>query len=138
MPELLLGGLPLLRIGNSLVTEMIYAFQVLIIGIHRTCGLDHRPQRFGILQHRTGTEHVLIERLIVVICHENRTLEGIQQTGVMDIAVGIVNEYTGFHIALGIDVQVVASTGNTAPTYSASFWKSMEKMALVLRNSRMR
>ncbi len=32
----------------------------------------------------------------------------------MDIAVGIVDEHAGLHIALGVDVQLVPATGNAA------------------------
>lgn len=49
-----------------------------------------------------------------MIGHKDRALEGIQQTGVMDVAVGVVNEYAGLHIAFGVDVQIAPPTGDTA------------------------
>lgn len=74
----------------------------------------HGPQRFGIFQHGAGTQHVFIEGLVVVVRHEDGTLEGVQQAGIVDVAVGVVDEYAGLHIALGVDVQIVSSAGDAS------------------------
>ena len=52
-------------------------------------------QDLRILQHRAGTEHILIKRLIVMVGHEQRLFQDLKDGVLPDIAVGIVNEYTG-------------------------------------------
>ena len=48
-----------------------------------------------------------------MIGHENRALEGVEQRRVVDIGIGIMNEYTWLHIARCVDVQVVPSPCDT-------------------------
>ena len=62
---------------------------------------------------------VIVERLVVMISLEKRALQCFQQRAVMDIGVGVVDEYTRLHIALGIDVQITASACDTS-TYELS------------------
>ena len=52
--------------------------------------------------------------LSVVVGHKERAFERVQKRGLVDVAVGIVDEYAGFHISLCVDVQIVPSTGDTA------------------------
>ena len=91
---------------------MIHTLRALVVRADCSRLFDHGPQRLGIFQHRTGPQHILVEGLVVVIRHEERAFEGIQQAGVVDIAVGVVDEYAGLHIALGVDVQIVPSAGD--------------------------
>ena len=93
---------------------MVHTLRALVVGTHRSCLFHHGPQRLGIFQHGARTQHVFIEGLVVVVRHEDGTLEGVQQAGVVDVAVGVVDEYAGFHIALGVDVQIVSSAGDAA------------------------
>lgn len=94
-PQLLRSGLPAFRIRRRLIAEMVHALRALIVGAHSTGLFHHGPQRLRIFQHGAGTQHVFIKGLIVMIRHEDRALEGVQQTGIVDVAVGIVDEYTG-------------------------------------------
>ena len=93
---------------------MIHALLIHVVGIDSAGLLDHLADLLRVFQHRTWPEHILVEGLIVMVSHEQRALQRVQQADVMDIAVGIVNEHTGLHIALGIDVQITAAAGNTA------------------------
>ena len=86
-PQLIGGRLPVFGIRRSLVAQVVNGFGTLIVGIHCTCGLDHGAKFLGILQHGTGLEHILIEGLVVMVGHEQRASQGIQQTGIVDVAV---------------------------------------------------
>ena len=49
-----------------------------------------------------------------MVGHKERAFERVQKRGLVDVAVGIVDEYAGFHVSLCVDVQIVPSTGDTA------------------------
>lgn len=55
----------------------------------------HLPQLIRILQHGARTEHIIVERLVPMIGHENRGLKALQQAHLPDIGIGVVDEYTG-------------------------------------------
>ena len=114
LPKFLSSALPVFRIGCRFITQMVHTLRALVVGTHRACLFHHGPQRFGIFQHGAGTQHVFIEGLVVVVRHEDGTLEGVQQAGIVDVAVGVVDEYAGLHIALGVDVQIVSSAGDAS------------------------
>ena len=57
---------------------------------------------------------VIIKRLAVMIGHEDRALQRFDQRVFADIHVGIVDEHTGIDIAVGVDVEVPAASGNAA------------------------
>lgn len=48
------------------------------------------------------------------IGHEQRRLIGLQQRLFADVRIGIVDEGTGLHVAVGVDVRVAAATGDAA------------------------
>ena len=52
---------------------------------------------------------VAVKRLIVVICHKQRRLEGLQQTLISDVGIGVVNEGARLNIAVGVDMKVIPS-----------------------------
>ncbi len=93
---------------------MVHGFGAFVVGGHGTGGLDHGPELFGVLKHGAGTEHIVIEGLVVVVGHEQGRAQGIQQGSVVDVAVGVMDEHTGLHIALGVDVQIVPAAGDAA------------------------
>ena len=52
---------------------------------------------------------VAVKRLIVVICHKQRRLEGLQQTLISDVGIGVVNEGARLDIAVGVDMKIIPS-----------------------------
>ena len=93
---------------------MIHAFGGLIL---RGVGIGvfhHFAQTLGIFQHGTGLEQILVERLVIVIGHEQGRLIGFQKGLFPDVGVGIVDEGAGLDVAVGVDVQVAATAGDAA------------------------
>ena len=114
LPELVGCRGPAVGIARALVAQVIDALRILIIRVHRTGFLDHPAQAFRVFQHRAGAQHVVVARLIVKVGHEQRALERFKQRVLMDIHIGIVDEYARLDVALGIDVQIAAASGNAA------------------------
>ena len=97
--------------------------------------LNDLPDLLRILQHGTGAQVVVIEGLAVVIGHEQRRGQHLQQGLLPDVGVGVVDEHAGVAVAVGVDVQKAPAPAMQPPTYSPSFWKSIIKMGLVWRYS---
>ena len=57
---------------------------------------------------------ILIERLVIIICHKQRGVQNLKQAARPDVGIRIMNEYTRLCITICIDVEVVTSTGNTS------------------------
>ena len=57
---------------------------------------------------------ITVKRLVLTVRHEQRLLQCGQQVHLLDIGTGIMNEYTGFHIPIGIDMTVVSAACDTA------------------------
>ena len=68
--------------------------------------LHHLPKHFGIFQHGTGAQMILVKGLPIMIGHENGGFQRLQQRHVPNIGVGIVNEHAGVHVAIGIDMEI--------------------------------
>lgn len=68
---------------------------------------------------------VLVEGLAVVVSHEQRAVQDLQNALVMDVGVGVVDEHAGLCVTGRVDVEVVAAAAMQPPTNSPSFWKSM-------------
>ena len=51
-----------------------------------------------------------------MVGHEDGTPQGVQQADLADVGIGVVDEYAGVHVAVGVDVQVAVSPGN-APAH---------------------
>lgn len=68
-----------------------------------------------------------------MIGHKNGRLETLQQRLFPDIAFRVVDEHTGVHIAVGIDMQERRPLAMQPPTYFVSFWKSMAKSGFSAR-----
>ena len=79
-----------------------------------TAAANHIAQNLGVLQHRAGTQMVAVEGLALVIFLEQGLLQAFQQALVMDVGAGVMDEYAGLHIAVGVDVSILAATGDTA------------------------
>ena len=89
-------------VGVALGAQMVCRLGRLHVRGMRAGGFYHCPELFRIFQHGTGTEHVVVEGLTVVIGHEHGGLHGFRQGLLADIGIGIVDEYTGIHVAVGI------------------------------------
>ena len=76
--------------------------------------VHHLFQQFGVFQHGAGAQMVFVEGLAVVVGHEQRTLQDLQDAAVMDVGIGVVDEHAGFRITGGVDVEVIAAAGNAA------------------------
>ena len=57
---------------------------------------------------------VAVEGLALVIFLEQGLLQAFQQALVMDVGTGVMDEYAGLHIAVGVDVSILAYAGDTA------------------------
>ena len=57
---------------------------------------------------------VLVEGLAVVVSHEQRAVQNLQNRLVVDVSVGVVDEHTGLSITGRVDVEVVAAAGDAA------------------------
>ena len=99
------------------------ALRTLVVSIDSAHIFHHFGQEFRVFQHGAGTEHVFIERLGVVIGHEEGGLQCIQQAFVMDVHVGVMDEHTGLHIALGVDVKIAPAAGNASANILAVILK---------------
>ena len=80
----------------------------------RSGRLDHLTQQFRILQHRAGSQLIAVERLSLVVSHEQRTLEALQNRLLMNIRIGEVDEHARLRISAGVDVEVIAASGDAS------------------------
>ena len=93
---------------------MIDAFRGLQVGAVSTGLVHHFFQQLGVFQHRAGAQMVLVEGLTVVVSHEQRAAEDLQNAAVVDVSVGIVDKHAGFCVTGRVDVEVIAAAGNAA------------------------
>ena len=93
---------------------MVNTFRGLILGRMGTGFLYHATQTFRIFQHRTRLEHIIIKGLTVVIGHKQRRLICFQQGLFTDVGVRVMDKSARLNVTIGIDMQIVAATSNTA------------------------
>ena len=113
LPQPVGGGLPAGGVGIALGAQVLGALRGLWVGGMGASTHHHLPQLFRVFQHRAGAQHVVVEGLSVVIGHEHRPPQAVQQGFFPDVGVGVVDEYAGVHVAVGIDVEITPATGNT-------------------------
>ena len=77
-PDLVGGRLPIGCVALALVAQMIDAFRALEVGAVGAGLVNHLAQQLGVFQHGAGTQVVLIEGLAVVVGHEQRALQDLQ------------------------------------------------------------
>lgn len=131
------GGSPVLRVTVAFGAQIIHVFQGGYVTGVCPGFVDHFPQFFRILQHGAGPQMVFIERLTIVVCHEQGRAQCFQQSLFPDVGIGIMNEHAGIAVTVGVDVEVTAAARRyIPPTYSPSFWKSSMKMGFFPRSSR--
>ena len=121
-PDLVGYRLPVGSICTAFVAEVVYALGRLQVGAVSTGVMHHLAQKLGVFQHRAGTQMVFIEGLAVVVSHEERAAENIEDAAVVDVGVGVVDEDARFCIARRIDMEIVASACDA----------SAHKLAIVL------
>ena len=71
-----------------------------------------QPSR--IVQDRTGTEHIVVPWLVVMVSHEQRRLIRFQQSFFPDIRIRIVDKRAGLNVSVGVDMAVAAPDGNAS------------------------
>ena len=71
--------------------------------------MNHGGQLFRIVKQRTGSQEILVERLVFAVFHEQRRLEGFQERLFLDVGIGVVNECARFDVAGRIDMEIAAS-----------------------------
>ena len=113
-PDLVCRGLPVGSVALALLAQMLHALRRLQVGAVGTGLVHHLLKQLGVLQHRAGTQVILVERLAVVVSHEQRAVQDLQNALVVDVGVGIVDEHAGLCVAGRVDVEVVAAAGNAA------------------------
>lgn len=90
--------------------------------------LDDTLQDLRVLQHRAWTEHVVIEWLVIMVSHEQRLFQDLENCILVNISIRVMNKYAWFCITVCINMEVVSSTCDTSSYESPSFWKSMVKI----------
>ena len=75
----------------------------------KTAGLrNHLAQQLRVFQHGARAQVVLVERLAVVVRHEERRLQDFEQCFFANVGIGIVDEHARVGVAAGVDIQVYA------------------------------
>ena len=57
---------------------------------------------------------IVVKRLAFGVFFEQRLLQTFEQALVLDIGTGIMDEYTRFHVAIGVNMAIVPATGYTS------------------------
>ena len=69
---------------------------------------NHLAQQLRVFQHGARAQVVLVERLAVVVRHEERRLQDFEQCFFADVGIGIADEHARVGVAAGVDIQVSA------------------------------
>ena len=109
IPELLSYGRPL---SSELVAARAEGVDILRreqVGGLGSRLLDHLSQALRVFKHRARAQMVVVERLTVPICLEERTLERLDECLFADVGVRVVYEHAGLDIACGVDMEIVSA-----------------------------
>ena len=74
---------------------------------------DDPPQSCRVFQHGTGPQHIIIKGLALIIFVKQRRLQTFFNALLPNVGVAVMDKHTRLRVTLGIDVKVVAPTGNT-------------------------
>ena len=77
-------------------------------------GFHHVRQHVPVLQDGAGAQQVVVERLPLVVLHEDRRFQGIEQRRLAYVRVGVVREHARLHVAGGVDMQIASSAGDAS------------------------
>ena len=69
---------------------------------------NHLAQQLRVFQHGARAQVVLVERLAIVVRHEERRLQDFEQCFFADVGIGIADEHARVGVAAGVDIQVYA------------------------------
>lgn len=69
---------------------------------------NHLAQQLRAFRHGARAQVVLVERLAIVVRHEERRLQDFEQCFFANVGIGIVDEYARVGVAAGVDIQVYA------------------------------
>lgn len=69
---------------------------------------NHLAQQLRVFQHGARAQVVLVERLAIVVRHEERRLQDFEQCFFANVGIGIVDEHARVGVAAGVDIQVYA------------------------------
>ena len=99
------------KINPSGICETtLWAVKCLRMFIKReTAGLrNHLAQQLRVFQHGARAQVVLVERLAIVVRHEERRLQDFGQCFFANVGIGIVDEHARVGVAVGVYIQVYA------------------------------
>lgn len=68
---------------------------------------NHLAQQLRVFQHGARAQVVLVERLTIVVRHEERRLQDFEQCFFANVGIGIVDKHARVDVA-GVDIQVYA------------------------------
>ena len=75
----------------------------------KTAGLsNHLAQQLRVFRHEARAQVVLVERLAIVLRHEERRLQDFVQCFFAFVVIGIADEHARVGVAAGVDIQVYA------------------------------
>lgn len=69
---------------------------------------NHLAQQLRVFQYGARAQVVLVERLAIVVRHEERRLQDFEQCFFANVGIGIVDEHARVGVAVGVDIQVYA------------------------------
>lgn len=107
-PETIGFGFPVHGVEVTLCTEMLGAFGRLQVGGMCADLRNHLAQQIRVFQHGARAQVVLVERLAIVVRHEERRLQDFEQCFFANVGIGIVDEHARVGVAAGVDIQVYA------------------------------
>ena len=84
IPDTVSIRLPVRSILFALRAEMLYALRRLQVCAVRAGLVNHLLQKLRVLKHRAGTKVVLVERLSLMVSHEQRALQDLEDGTVMN------------------------------------------------------
>lgn len=114
LPQLLTGLFPTVRRVLSLGAQIMNVLRILQVGEVSAALIHHLRQFALVIQKRTWAQHVVVERLVVMVGHEQRALIRLQQCLLTDVGIAVMDEGAGLDIAAGVDVQVAPSARDAA------------------------
>ena len=110
VPYLLGDAAPFVRELFALRAKLLGALLGGQIGTGRARTTHHGRQTFGIFQHRTRPQEVVVERLALVVLHEQGRLQRFKKGRLVDVGIGIVDKHAGFHVTSRVDVEITATS----------------------------
>lgn len=93
---------------------MLHALRALQICALRSGSVYQFFQAFRIFQHRAWAQVIFVEGLALLVSLKQRLAQAFEQGLFVDICVGVVDEYAGFHVAVRVNMAVKPSSGDAS------------------------